>query len=172
VDFPGNPHFSPLIGGTHDATVAFWEEGELASLGIQRMAEWGSQSPLDEEVQAAIDSGAAEFILRDDAVPDSPGVAELDFTISESFSLVTLVTMIAPSPDWFVGVSGLELRPGGEWVESLTVTLWPWDAGTDSGASYGSPDQPTDPHVPISAITLALWRNEEVYDHTKIAPAT
>ncbi len=152
-DFPGNPHFSPLIGGTHDASVAFWEEGELATLGMQRMAEWGSQSPLDEEIEAAIAAGMAEFVLRDDAVPDSPGMAELDFVVGENFSLVTLVTMVAPSPDWFVGVSDLELRPGGEWVDQLTVTLWPYDAGTDSGVSYTSPDQPSNPHVAISAIT-------------------
>jgi hypothetical protein len=125
----------------------------LASLGIQRMAEWGSQAPLDAEVEAAIAAGSAEFVLRDDEVPDSPGTASLDFTINDDHSLVTLVTMVAPSPDWFVGVAGLDLRPGGQWVESLTVTLWPYDAGTDSGASYNSPDQPTNPHQPISLIT-------------------
>ena len=25
--FPGNPHFSPLIGGVHDANVSFWTSG-------------------------------------------------------------------------------------------------------------------------------------------------
>jgi len=152
-DFPGFSHFSPLIGGTHDEGVTFWDVGDLASLGIQRMAEWGSQTPLDEEVEAAIAAGHAGAVLRDDVVLASPGVTSFDITVSEEFSLVTLVTMVAPSPDWFVGVSGLDLREGGDWVESLTVTLWPFDAGTDSGASYGSPDQPTDPHEPISAIT-------------------
>ncbi len=153
LQFPNNPHFSPLIGGTHDGSVVFWEEDELASIGLQRMAEWGSQTPLDLEVETAIDAGQAEFVLRDDAVPGSPGSAELDFLVSDEFSLVTLVTMIAPSPDWFLGVSGLELRPGGQWADTLTVTLWPYDAGTDSGASYGSSDQPTTPHIPISPIT-------------------
>lgn len=98
INFPGNPHFSPLIGGTHDSSVAFWEEGQLASLGIKRMAEWGSQAPLDEEVEAAIDANQAEFVLRDDAVPGSPGSADLTFQVSDAFSLVTLVTMLAPSP--------------------------------------------------------------------------
>ncbi|MCP4290465.1 MAG: hypothetical protein GY780_01350 [bacterium] len=153
IEFPNNPHFSPLIGGTHDGSIAFWEEGELASIGIQRMAEWGSQNPLDDEVEAAIDESQAEFVLRDDAVPGSPGFADLEFVVSEEFSLVTLVTMVAPSPDWFLGVSGQELRPDGQWVEFLTVTLWPYDAGTDSGASYSSSNQPTNPHVPVSLIT-------------------
>ena len=160
VEYPNNPHFSPLIGGTHDGSVTFWEEGELASIGIQRMAEWGNQTPLDSEVEAAIEAGQAEFLLRDDEVPGSPGSAELEFAVSEEFSLVTLVTMIAPSPDWFLGVSGQELRPGGQWVESLTVTLWPFDAGTDSGASYGSSNQPTSPHAPISPIVEGPLGND------------
>src|SRR5690606_2594793 len=54
--FPSNPHFSGLIGATHRATVSFWDPESLASPGIQAMAELGRKSPLDEEVQAAIDS--------------------------------------------------------------------------------------------------------------------
>jgi len=38
-DFPSFPHFSPPIGGTHDASVHFRRGGEPASLGIKRMAE-------------------------------------------------------------------------------------------------------------------------------------
>ena len=30
LNFPPNPHFSGLIGGTHNDQVAFWEVGELA----------------------------------------------------------------------------------------------------------------------------------------------
>jgi len=152
-DFPGNPHFSGLIGGTHNAAVSFWNEGELASLGIQRMAEWGSQTPLDEEVEAAIAAGHAESVLRGGIIYTSPGMTSMTFILSEEFSLVTLVSMIAPSPDWFVGVSGVDLHASDEWAEELIIQLWPYDAGTDSGTSYNSPDQPTDPHEPISLIT-------------------
>jgi hypothetical protein len=52
--------------------------------------------------------------------------------------------MIAPSPDWFVGVSGLSLFEEGAWVEEKVVELFPYDAGTDSGSRYVSPDEPTD----------------------------
>ena len=51
--------------------------------------------------------------------------------------------MIAPSPDWFVGVSGLDLLATGEWIEQRVIELFPYDAGTDSGSSYVSPDEPT-----------------------------
>ncbi|KAG8231524.1 hypothetical protein J437_LFUL008065 [Ladona fulva] len=42
-----------------------------------------------------------------------------------------------PSPDWIVGVSGLELcLRNCSWVESLKFNLYPWDAGTDDGITY------------------------------------
>ena len=149
--FPSNPHFSGLIGGTHNGEVSFWDVGELASPGIKAMAETGSQTPLDEEVEEAIAAGSAEFVVRGGGT-DSPGVTNLSFEISSDFSLITLVSMVAPSPDWFVGVSGLDLWDGDAWVEEAVVTLWPYDAGTDSGANYGSPNQPTEPPEPIALI--------------------
>jgi hypothetical protein len=60
--------------------------------------------------------------------------------------------MIAPSPDWFVGVSGLELRPDGEWIGKLGVDLLPYDAGTDSGLSFTSPNNNTNPAEPITSL--------------------
>ena len=65
---------------------------------------------------------------------------------------MTLVTMIAPSPDWFVGVHGTNLFDGGDWVDDLSVDLFPYDAGTDSGASFASDDLATEPPVDIRMI--------------------
>ena len=154
-DFPGNPHFSWIVGGTHDATASFWEVGGTASLGIRRMAEWGATTPLDEEVEAAIALGQADQVILGDLIDVSPGAISHTFTASADFPLVTLVSMIAPSPDWFVGVSGLDLLAGGDWVEQVVVELWPHDAGTDSGQTYVSPNQPTSPQAPIAQITGA-----------------
>jgi hypothetical protein len=148
IDFPPNPHFSGLIGGTHNAQVTFWEEGELASPGIKNMAETGNKSPLDDEIQAAIDAGTAGVIISGNGTP-SPGTVSRMFNIDEAFPLVTVVSMLAPSPDWFVGVSGISLREGGNWVPVKVVELVVYDAGTDSGTMYRSPNQPTIPPVPI-----------------------
>lgn len=153
--FPVNAHFSGLVGGTHNGAIQFWTPGTLASLGLQRMAEWGQQTTLAGEVQAAIDAGTGGSALLGPAIATLPGSAAMSFTATTEFPLVTLTTMIAPSPDWFVGVRNLDLRPGGAWVDELTVDLYPWDAGTDSGANYTSGDQPTTPHVPVFAIAGA-----------------
>lgn len=150
---PPNPHFSGLIGGTHREAVRFWEEGGIASEGMKRMAEIGAQSPLDEEVVAAMAAGTAEALLAGGNVRGSPGSTQLEFEVSLGFPLVTLVTMVAPSPDWFVGVSALSLFENGDWVREKEVPLTPWDAGTDSGATFLSADRPTRPRQPISRIT-------------------
>lgn len=42
-----------------------------------------------------------------------------------------------PSPDWFTGVSNLNLcTKDCSWVEDKVVDLGLYDAGTDSGVSY------------------------------------
>jgi hypothetical protein len=50
---------------------------------------------------------------------------------------MSLVTMIGPSPDWFVGVSGFDLCLSNcTWMEDASFDLFPYDAGTDSGITY------------------------------------
>lgn len=152
-DPPDDPHFSPLIGVTHGVAVTFWQPGSLATPGIQRMAETGSTSPLDAEMQVAIDAGTAQALLRGPGLSDSPGIAMIEFEASQTFPLVTLVTMVAPSPDWFTGTTALALFENGAWHEEVRVEVFAYDAGTDSGLSFMSPDEETRPHVPITRIT-------------------
>lgn len=152
TDFPSNAHFSGLIGGTHRGTVSFWQDAGLATEGIRLMAERGRQTPLDIEVDAAMRAGHAQHLLVGSDVPSSPGSTSLEFEVSVDYPLVTLVTMVAPSPDWFVGVSGLNLLESGDWADR-TVDLHPWDAGTDSGVSYRSADRVTAPPQAIHRLT-------------------
>ena len=77
--------------------------------------------------------------------------AEID--VSQSYPLVTLVSMIAPSPDWFVGVSAVPLYQDGRWADERRFDLDPWDAGTDGGITFLSPDLPLVPRGPIARLT-------------------
>ncbi|MFC1906078.1 spondin domain-containing protein [Chloroflexota bacterium] len=146
---PANPHFSGLIGATHNDSVDLWQEEELATLGIKNMAETGSKDPLNSEIDDAITDGDAYSKLSGGNIPSSPGSASLMFQIHEDYPLVSLVSMIAPSPDWFVGVSSLNLLENDQWVNSAVVELHAYDAGTDSGASFASADSVTTPPVNI-----------------------
>lgn len=158
TDFPSNPHFSGLIGGTHNSQISFWAIGEPASSGIESMAEGGNKSPLDSEINAAITARTAGNLLSGGGV-GSPGSVSLEFGVSQQHPLVTLVSMIAPSPDWFVGVRDLNLCPDGRWVDSLVVELQPYDAGTDSGITFVSGNSDTQPGEPITRITGFPFQN-------------
>lgn len=62
--------------------------------------------------------------------------------------------MFGPSPDWVVGVSGLNLcKKDCTWEPSLDIDLYPWDSGTDSGISYMSPNIATQPRERMHKIT-------------------
>jgi hypothetical protein len=152
VDFPRNPHFSPLVGATHSSRARFWMPGGPASAGIEAMAELGRTSPLDEEVRAAIAASTAYGLIQGGGIPRSPGQVSTQFEIGREQPLVSLVSMVAPSPDWFVGVDSLSLVEGGDWVAERVVTLYPWDAGTDDGATYTSPDADSQPRQPIRTL--------------------
>ena len=151
--FPPGPHWSPIVGGTHNASVSFWNAGQVASQGIEDMAELGATTPLANEVNAAITAGTAASVVLGGGISPSPGSTSVSFTINHDFPLVTLVSMIAPSPDWFVGVSGLPLLENGDWVHEKSVTLWLYDAGTDGGTNYTSPNQDTNPQDSIALHT-------------------
>lgn len=156
--YPAGAHFSGAVGGTHDASVSFWEPGQIASPGIEAMAELGSTGILQGEVASAVGAGsAATFVLG--PVFASPNEVTFSFAAVASHPLVTIVSMIAPSPDWFVGVRGVSLIEDGRWVESLDLPLYPWDAGSDSGLTFTAENADTQPKEPITPITTGGMAN-------------
>ncbi|MFK8015612.1 MAG: spondin domain-containing protein [Gammaproteobacteria bacterium] len=159
TQFPASAHFSGLIGGSHSADVTFWEPGELASAGVSTVAETGSTSQMTNEVNAAVNAGLALDRITGGAVSISPGTVSTTFDVDTDNPLVTLITMIAPSPDWFVGTHGHNLLIDGNWVASLTVPLFAYDSGTDSGATFIASNVDTQPPQPISLLTGPLFEN-------------
>jgi hypothetical protein len=156
VTHPGAPagaHFSPLVGCTHDAAAAFWAPGAIASQGIENMAELGATGALLGEFGVGLAAGHVGVSFTGSGILFTPTTDAITFTATAAHPLVTLVTMVAPSPDWFVGVAGLDLMDGGAWASEVVVPLLAWDAGTDFGATFTAPDIDAVPQVPIAPIT-------------------
>jgi hypothetical protein len=150
---PGGDHFSGLVGGMHNASVSFWSPGTLASTGIKNMAEGGSKTVLLQEVQSAITAGSAQQTLSGYGLGGAGSQITLDFSAQRSHPLITITSMIAPSPDWFVGLHDQSLLQGNDdWVESMTFELVSYDAGTDSGATFTAGNLITSPPEPIFLI--------------------
>ena len=152
TNFPGGAHFSPLIGAVHNDSVSFWAVGETSSPGIESMAETGATGILTSEIRATIPE-SARSVVNGRGI-GSPGSATISRVVVRlDYPLITLVTMIAPSPDWFVGVSGQSLRDEfGQWVDELEVVLYPYDSGTDDGSSYTSGNDDSSPKQPIKSL--------------------
>lgn len=150
--FPPNPHFSRLTGAAHAPDLHLWQLGATASDGVRGMAETGATSTLRAEVEAL---GASAAYVEGGGIGTSPGSASLTLDVSDAHPLATVVTMVAPSPDWFVGVDGLDLREGDGWTARRVVSLMVYDAGTDDGASYTSANATASVRVPIAAVAYA-----------------
>ncbi|MCA9215725.1 MAG: spondin domain-containing protein [Planctomycetales bacterium] len=154
VDWPGGvAHYSGLIGGTHNATATFWELGGIATSGIEAMAEFGSKVGLENEVKAAIAAGTAGSVISGGGLGTTPGSVSVEFTATQEFPLASIVSMIAPSPDWFVGTNGLDLRSGDGWAGKIVHELDPYDAGTDSGLTFRSLNADTQPAEVIHSLS-------------------
>jgi hypothetical protein len=163
-DFPSNPHFSGLIGAVHNDSVKFWEVDEKASAGIKNMAETGNKNPLTMIIEDEISEKTTFKILSGGGINPSPGSVDLEFEVNKDYTLVSLVSMLAPSPDWFVGVESLNLFEEEAFVDEKIITLYAYDAGTDSGTNYTSLDEMTFPPQDIFKIEELpfLYENEVV----------
>ncbi len=161
---PSGAHFSKLIGGVHNDEVAFLESGGTASPGVESMAEDGGTSSLRSEINAAGANRRSVLEGTSSSVGPTPTVTFSDVSLTADHPRVTLLTMIAPSPDWFVGVSSLSmLDSSGDWMESVSVDLYPWDAGTEDGTEFLLSNDATDPQGVITSLRgVGKFNNEKI----------
>ena len=151
-NFPSNPHYSDLIGATHNQDASLWSLGKIASSGMRDVAERGDNLQLIKEIKWSIKTGDSGSLVHGVDIKTSPGTVAVDFELSDKYPLVSLVSMIAPSPDWFVGISGINMCESGNWILDKTIRLKAYDAGTDDGEAYESADKATTPKREISVV--------------------
>ena len=174
-EFPSDARWSPVVGLTHNENASLFETGEIATQGIVNMSQTGSRDPLNDEIDVMIALGGGEFrVNAQTRVNPSPDTITTTFEVSSSHPYLSLVSMIAPSPDWFVALRNLNLFENGAWVESKIVQFSPYDSGSDSGISFASPNFDTQPREGIAPITdgpifangqnasLGVWRLERI----------
>ena len=150
---PSGAHFTTLIGGVHNAGVTFLSEGGMASAGVESMAELGGTSTLAAEVRAAEPDALAVVQGSGGNIGPTGSSTINPVTLTTDHPRVTLLSMVAPSPDWFVGVSGLSMLDAqGNWLSSQTVNLYPWDAGTEEGTEFSLTNSATSPQETITSL--------------------
>ncbi|HKA60429.1 MAG TPA: spondin domain-containing protein [Gemmatimonadales bacterium] len=142
------PHFSGLIGAAHNSSYAIFTVGSRPTAGLEKLSEEGKHAPLDSEIRKAIESGAATSLVESGPLRNFGDSLVATVRVDANHPLLSLVAMIAPSPDWFTGVSNVNLRENGEWVASRSLDLWAYDSGGDDGMTYKAADQDNNPKKP------------------------
>jgi hypothetical protein len=168
-DYPaGSAHWSGLVGGSHNSQYEMWRPGGLSTRGMEEMAEFGGQTTLLNEMSQQ--GNKVLDTLKLSGIGSGTGKRSGDLDVDGTHSLVSLVSMIAPSPDWFVGVHDLDLCDGTTWIKSVTRDLFPYDAGTDSGLKFRSANDNTNPKEKIHLLTGTVPNNSQssFYDYSSV----
>ena len=148
-----DPHFSHVGGASHNDQLTLWEPNTLSSPGIIRMH---AIDFLSDEIDDAITAGTAYNVYSFKPLFPAfaaPSVTYLTIEVSDTHPLVSLVTMLGPSPDWFVGVSSLPLWQNGVWVDEVVIPLFPYDGGTRENNIFAVLGPLTIPQELIEPIT-------------------
>lgn len=152
TDFPAGAHFSPMTALSHVAGLDLINLGLLATEGVQNMAETGDNKQLLKEfedyrsLQYGLDKAEGKSF-------DSPGNDKIQIGVERGRHNVTVFSMIAPSPDWFVAATTNLVDPkDGLWYDEVVVFANAYDAGTDSGLSFTAENSITEPKEAIKFI--------------------
>ena len=165
ADYPSSSaHWSPLIGTTHKNAAPFLQLGVLASPGVEQVAETGGTSTITNEINAIIATGNAYEIINGSGLSSGLGTITINNVgVDADFQYITLITMIAPSPDWVAQINNVKLTDAGNnWFSSISVDVYATDTGTDSGATYSSINANTNPAVNISSLENTLPFSDQI----------
>eukprot|EP00061_Rhincodon_typus_P011165 g35983.t1 len=145
---------------THNDEYHLWQLDSLARAGVQEYTEKGTHTILAQEVEETKNKmhSIAGF-FKGPAIPSGIGQRLMKFTVYPTHPLLSFMVRIVPSPDWFVGGDSIILCEANHWKELVTLDLYPYDAGTDSGFTFSSPNFAT---VPQDKITQRVRKAREL----------
>jgi hypothetical protein len=151
---PPTEHFTQFIGLIHSEECNVYKVGSLASKGVENVAEIGSSTVLKKEMDSliALNKALSKFFLT---IPSIVGKDSTNISVNIKNARISFESMLAPTPDWFVGIDSYNLIQNGKWVTDITIPIYGYDAGTEDGDVFGYANPPTVPQEPISLMTPA-----------------
>lgn len=149
--FRKNAQWSPLVGAVHRSGYTMWEEGRVVSRDFRYFVNEDVTTKLVNSIKRSPDASTAFLANK---IKSGVGKTSKIFTATRDFHMLSFAVHIVPSPDWFVGYSKLDLCQGSEWLRKpVTFDLQPFDAGTDQGFMFTSPEFEENPFKPVTQIT-------------------
>ncbi|CAH0714705.1 unnamed protein product, partial [Brenthis ino] len=147
--------FSDVVGASHNNNFKLYRFNSDASEGLKMLAEQGNTTKLELEILKQLGI-SVRTLLKASGQPKPNMKTTAMFRVTREHHLVSLVAAILPSPDWFVGVSNMELCDvaSGTWAPNLTLNIYASDAGTDSGLTFEATNEETMPPQPIESAEI------------------
>lgn len=134
INYPPNPHTGNMLLVTHNKNYDLFTIGKLASKGISNTAMYGTIDDILDEVR----NNPNIHDVKTNPVISTPGQKVLTITADRNNNYLSFSTMLAPSSDFFTGVSHLNLKENGQWLNNKKIQLYPYSAGTDSGNGFNT----------------------------------
>lgn len=150
---PPGAHFTTFIGMVHNMNGKLWEENSLATTGMENIAEVGASAQALIEIDSAVRQKNASAVLTIPA-PAPTGTSVRTIYCNSNYPMVSFASMVAPSPDWFIGINGLLLYQNNRWVADTLVQLYVYDAGTEEGDVFSLNNPASNPHKNIQRLTV------------------
>ncbi|PXF44853.1 Spondin-1 [Gracilariopsis chorda] len=151
---PNGLVFSPLAGASHSNRFSFFTIRGFASPQVEQIAETGQNGRFVTQAKNMQRTGKVFTVAAADG-PSLPGTdTSLFFAVDCARPFITMLGMIAPSPDWIVQINNRNMFRNGMFIPRENGTLIAYDTGTDDGREFTPPgdaslDMPTEPQMNI-----------------------
>lgn len=134
INAPPNPHTGNMFLITQNGKIKLFNVGSYAIKGISNTSMYGT---IDDLMMSFMNNNDVGQVVTA-PVLKTPGQTTLTISADRNYHYLSFVTMVAPSPDWFTGISSLNLMPNGQWINRAIIPLFVHDAGTDSGMGFNT----------------------------------
>lgn len=141
---PGGAHFSPLVAFSHAHRFSSFTRFGYATDGVQSVAETGQTRIIRRELTTAQENGQV-LEYKVGSGPGAEGETSLEIKVNCKSKYISAISMVAPSPDWFVGVFRESVVRNGKFRKRISGKLRVYDAGTDAGETFNAPNQRSNP---------------------------
>lgn len=145
---PANAHYTVFAGMVHNKSAFLWRPGYLASPGTESVAETGNTISLLAEIDSIVAAknaiGLIAFIP-----PTITGQNSVNIYCNSNYSYISFLSMLGPTPDWFIGINSLNLYNNNKWISDTSINLYAYDAGTEDGDVFGYNNSATIPQQQV-----------------------
>ena len=151
---PSNGHFTTLVGLTHSKDTSLFNSGEKATKGLEDVAEMGQVANIQCEIRKSYVDKEKGTLLTIQIPRGGTPTKEFTLRVNKKTSSLSLVSMIAPTADWFISFKGSFLNDDGTWKDNFTIDAIAYDAGTEDGEKFSLQNDATDPQENISRLNI------------------